>query len=140
MEVPNAFIGKKVQPTADELSNALGPTATLWNQLVDWFAADQHVVEQEWKPSSAKWGWTLLLKLKKRRIAYLAPCAGCFRVSFVLGDRAVAAARQSGLPKSVLNLLDAAPRYAEGTGLRLLVKGTKDLGPIRKLAIVKLEN
>jgi hypothetical protein len=40
----------------------------------------------------------------------------------------------------VLKLLDEAPRYAEGTGLRLMVKGPKDLAAIRKLALVKLAN
>jgi hypothetical protein len=138
MDVQNAFIGKKVQPTAEELSNALGPTATLWKQLLDWFSEEQHDTDQDWKSSSPRYGWTLLLLLKKRRIAYLSPCVGCFLVSFVLGDRAVAAARQSGLSKRALKLLDEAPRYAEGTGLRLIVKSQRDLPAIRKLAIVKL--
>ena len=106
---------------------------------MDWLAT-QGVAEQEWKSSSPKYGWSLRLKLKKRTIVYLGPCDGCFRVAFVLGNRAVAAARQSGLPKPVLKLLDEAPRYAEGTGLRLMVKGPKDLAAIRKLALVKLAN
>jgi hypothetical protein len=106
---------------------------------VDWLA-EQGVVEQEWKSSSPKYGWSLLLKLKKRTIVYLSPCAGCFRASFVLGDRAVAAARQSDLAKSTLKLLDKAPHYAEGTGLRLMVKDPKDLTAIRKLALIKLAN
>jgi hypothetical protein len=140
MDLPNAFIGKKAQPTAEEISAALGPTATLWNQLLDWFAKEQRVSDREWKSSSPKYGWTLVLAFKKRRIVYLGPCAGCFRVSFVLGDRAVAAARVSSLPKPVLKLLDGAPHYAEGTGMRLIVKSAKDLPAIRKLAQVKLAN
>lgn len=80
------------------------------------------------------------LKLKKRIIASLGPCDGCFRVAFVLGDRAVAAAKQSDLPKSTLKLLDEAPRYTEGTGLRLMVKAKKDLASVRKLALIKLAN
>jgi hypothetical protein len=139
MEFPNAFIGKTSLPTAKEIATALGATATLWKQLVDWLA-EQGVAEEEWKSGSVKYGWSLRLKLKKRTIVYLGPCAGCFRVAFVLGDRAVAAARQSGLSKSTLHLLDEAPRYAEGTGLRLMVKAPKDLAAIRKLALIKLAN
>jgi len=105
MEIPNAFIGQPAQPTDAEIAAALGPTAETWKQLLDWLAA-QGASIQEWKSSSPKYGWSLLLKLKKRTIVYLAPCDGCFRVSFVLGDRAVAAARQSDLPKPVLKLLD----------------------------------
>jgi len=107
--------------------------------LLDWLA-EQDVTGQEWQSVSPKYGWGLRLKLKKRTIVYLGPCDGCFRVAFVLGDGAVAAARQSGLPKTALKLLDEAPHYAEGTGLRLIVKAQKDLAAIRKLALIKLAN
>lgn len=140
MDLPNAFIGKTLPPTPEELSSTLGQTSTVWNQLVDWFAKEQDASGHEWKSTAPKYGWTLLLMLKKRRIAYLIPCAGCFRVSFVLGDRAMAAAREAGLPRPVLKLLDEAPHYAEGTGLRLVVKSVKDLPAIRKLAQIKLAN
>ena len=139
MDTPNAFIGKTAPPTQNEIDAALGATADVWNQLLHWFA-EQGVADQEWKSSSPKYGWSLRLKLKKRTIVYLAPCEGCFRVAFVLGDRAVAAARQSDLSKTTLKLLDDAPRYAEGTGVRLIVKATKDLASVRKLAAIKLAN
>jgi hypothetical protein len=139
MEPANALIGKAAQPTETEVAAALGSTAELWNQLLDWLA-EQGIVEQEWSSYSQKAGWSLRLKLKKRTIVYLSPCDGCFRVSFALGDRAVAAARQGGLSKSVLQLLDDAPRYAEGTGVRLMVKAPRDMAAIRKLALIKLAN
>lgn len=142
MDNPNAFIGKKTQPTADEILAALGTTAGVWNEIITWLAEKHGVAVQEWKPvSPLKYGWSLRLKLKQRTIIYLGPCANCFKVSFVLGDRAVAAARTSNLlPKSVLKLLEEAPHYAEGTGLRLLVKSAKDLPAIRTLAEIKLAN
>jgi hypothetical protein len=139
MEVPNAFIGKKTVPTAEELSTALGTSAEIWKQLVDWLA-EQNVTEEEWKSYSIKAGWVLRLKAKKRTIIYLSPCAGCFRVAFVLGDKAAGAARQGDLSKSTLKLLDEAPRYAEGTGLRLMVKAVKDLASAKKLALLKMAN
>jgi hypothetical protein len=139
MQVENAFIGRTILPTPQEVAAALGSTAELWTQLVDWLA-EQGVADQEWKSSSVKYGWSLRLKLKKRTIVYLAPCDGCFLVSFALGDRAITAARQGDLSKSTLKLLDEAPRYAEGTGMRLMVKAQKDLAAIRKLALIKLAN
>jgi len=108
-------------------------------QLVDWLA-EQGVSGQEWKSSGMKYGWSLRLKQKKKNIVYLSPCAGCFRVAFVLGDRAVEAARNSGLSKTTVQVLDEAPHYPEGTGVRLMVKSAKDLADIRKLALVKLAN
>jgi Protein of unknown function (DUF3788) len=139
MEIVNAFIGKAAQPTEAEVAAALGSTAALWKQLVDWLA-EQGAGEREWNSSGAKNGWSLRLKHKKRNIVYLSPCAGCFRVAFALGDRAVAAARKSDLAKSALRLIDEAPRYAEGTGVRLMVKAAKDLGAIKKLALIKMAN
>jgi hypothetical protein len=139
METPNAFIGKATLPTEHEVSAALGSTAEVWKQLVNWLA-EQGVADQEWKSSSPKYGWSLRMKLKKRTIVYLGPCNGCFRAAFVLGDRAVAAARKSDLSKTALKLLDEAPRYAEGTGVRLMVRASEDLADVRQLAIIKLAN
>lgn len=140
MDHPNAFIDKSKAPTAAELASALGPTAGLWNQLVEALTAELGITEQEWYSLKPKYGWTLLLKCKKRRIVYLGPCDGCFRVSMILGDKAMAAARATNLPKYVVKLLDEAPHYPEGTGLRFLVKNAKDLPAIRKLAQIKLAN
>ena len=139
METQNAFIGKTTKPTEAEVAAALSSTAALWKQLVNWMA-EQGVGESEWNSYSPKAGWALKLKQKKRTIVYLAPCAGCFRVAFALGDKAVAAARKVDQAKSTLKLLDEAPRYAEGTGVRLMVKDAKDLTVIKKLALIKLEN
>jgi hypothetical protein len=139
METVNAFIGKTTRPTEAEVAAALGTTAALWKQLMNWMA-EQGVGECEWNSSGVKYGWSLRLKQKKRNIVYLGPCDGCFRVAFALGDKAVAAARKSDLPKSALKIIDEAPRYAEGTGVRLMVKAEKDLGAIKKLALIKMAN
>jgi hypothetical protein len=139
METVNAFIGRTAVPTAKEVAAALGATAELWDQLVEWMA-EQGAATQEWNSYSPKAGWALRLKVKKRNIVYLGPCDGCFRVALILGDKAVATARQSNLAKSTLKLLDEAPRYPEGTGLRLVVKAQKDLAAIKKLALIKMAN
>ena len=139
MEVLNAFIGKKEQPTRQEVATALGPATGPWNDLIDSMAADLAVSTQEWKGIYVdKYGWSLQLKLKKRTIAHLAPCRGCFRVAFILGDKALAAAKAAKLPKKILQALAVAPHYPEGTGLRLVVTKPSDLAPIRKLAEIKL--
>jgi len=137
---PNAFIGSARQPDDAELSAALGPAKALWDGLIAYLAAEHKVDVQEWHCYSAKHGWSLRLRRGKRAIVYLAPCAGCFRVAFVLGDKAVAAARRSDLSQRVIAMLDTAERYPEGTGLRLEVRGSRDIPTVRKLARIKLEN
>jgi len=50
----------------------------------------------------------------------------------------VAEARAARLPRKIHQALAEAPRYPEGTGLRLVVKKAADLAAIRKLAEIKL--
>lgn len=140
MDVPNAFVGRIERPTEKEVSTALGSSAGVWTQLVHWFAEQEGVTVQEWKSISPKYGWSLRLKLKARTIVHLAPCHDCFRVAFILGDKAVKAALHTDLPKSVTKAIADAPRYAEGTGIRLMIRNADDLGAIRKLAAIKLAN
>ncbi len=140
MDNPNAFIGKTAKPAAEEVSAALGSSASTWKDLIDWLAKERGITGQEWKSISPKYGWSLRLKLKKRTIVHLSPCNGSFRVVFILGDKAVKAALQSDLPKDIAKLIEDAPRYTEGTGVRLEVKNARDLPAIRKLVGVKLAN
>ena len=138
--LPNAFIDKSKKPTAAELTAALGPAKALWDQLLAGLADEQNLTVQEWNSYSRKAGWSLRLKLKDRNILYLTPCQGCFFVSFALGDKAVRAARQSGLPPSVIKIINEARRYAEGTGIRIEMKKPKDIEIAKKLAAIKLAN
>jgi hypothetical protein len=108
--------------------------------LVSELAKEHEVTEREWNSYSKKAGWSLRLKRKKRVIVYLAPCRGCFRVAFILGDKAVKAAREVKLPARVLKIIDEAPHYAEGTGVRLEVKTVADVVVVKRLAAVKLQN
>src|SRR6478609_2518897 len=112
MEVLNAFIGKPDRPTQAELSAALGPAASLWNELIDEVGEDAGTLSEEWKGIYVnKYGWSLRLKKKGRNIVYLGPCNGCFGVGFIFSDKAVEAAKHARLPKAVSQALATAPHY-----------------------------
>jgi hypothetical protein len=136
----NAFIGRTSRPSDADLESVLGGAKPLWDHLIADLAAEHQVTIQEWRSYSVKSGWALRLKRGKRTIVWLAPCAGSFQVAFIFGDRAVLAARESGLSDRVVRMLDAAPRYPEGTALRLQIKSARDLAVVKKLALLKLEN
>ena len=139
--MPNAFIGKRETPTDDDLAAELGRSAKgLWDRLLAGLAEQHNIVTREWHSYSPKAGWSLRLKRDKRTILYLSPCRGCFRASFALGGKAVEAARASGLPPSVIRIIDSAKRYAEGTGVRIDVNGPADIAVVEKLAAIKLAN
>lgn len=134
----NAFIGKTTAPTAAELAAALGPAAGAWRGLLEHLARDHAPVSREWKCFSPKWGWSLRVLRRKRTILWLSPARDVFTVLFILGDRAVRATRRAGLPVIIARRLAAAPRYPEGTGLRLDVRSPRSLPALRRLAAIKL--
>jgi hypothetical protein len=138
--VPNAFVGRRQKPTERDLTAALGATKPLWDGLLDDLAAGSGADTREWKSYSPGTGWALRVMRGRRTIVWLAPCPGCFRVTFVLGDRAIRAASCAKLSRQTLRALAEAPRYPEGTAVGLLVKRARDLPGVRKLAVVKLES
>ncbi len=141
MDTANAFLGRANAPSDAEISAALGPAASLWSALIDEVTADAGKLTQEWKGIFVnKYGWSLRLKQKSRNIIFMSPCHNCFRVAFTLSDKAVTAAKEAHLPKAVSQALATAPKYPEGTGLRLTVNRPGDLPAIRKIARIKLAN
>jgi hypothetical protein len=137
---PNAFIGRTEPPTERALAAALGAAKPFWDAIVEEMARELGLAEREWKSYGVKYGWAFRLKKGKRNIVHLAPGQGSFEVLFILGDRAVSAARAGKLGARATKLFDAAPRYPEGTGLRFEVRSARDIPLIKKLAKIKLEN
>ncbi len=73
-------------------------------------------------------------------VLYMTPGRGSFLASFALGEKAVRAAHASGLPRPVLDVVDAARVYAEGRGVRLEVRTADDVVNVEALAAVKMAN
>ena len=103
-------------------------------------AEDCNLTAKEWNSYSRKAGWALRLKRGERNIVYLSPGEGCFMASFVLGDKAVGAARAGKLPQSAIDIIDCAKRYAEGTAVRLDVRTPRQIALVKKLVAIKLDN
>jgi len=62
------------------------------------------------------------------------------KMGFVFGDRAVAVIEQSNLPKEIKEILRNAKKYAEGRGLSIEVESPEQIGIIRKLVGIKIQN
>jgi hypothetical protein len=137
---PNAFIGKTEKPTDAELTVALGPARATWDQLVTDLAQEYGANVQEWNSYSPKAGWSLRVKRKARTIVWLSPREGSFIVAFILGDKAMQAARSSKLPQRIVKILTEAPKYPEGTGVRITLKSARDLPAVKTFAAIKLAN
>ena len=134
----NAFINKTKQPTDVEIAAALGPARVVWDQLLAELSVGHGVNTHEWKSYSVKTGWALRVKRKARTVVWLEPSEGCFTVLFILGEMAMQAAGQTKLPQRIVKAMNEAPKYPEGTGVRLVVKTARDIGSLMKLAAIKL--
>jgi hypothetical protein len=136
----NAFADYEKRPTEKELARALAQVDNLWMDLVADLKRDLKLDNEEWNTSSVKAGWSLRLQLKKRNIVYLGPGVGCFQASFILGKKATVAARNSKLPARILNMIDTAKHYPEGTAVRIEVRNAEDAKIAKTLAKIKVEN
>jgi hypothetical protein len=133
----SAFDEKARHPTDDQLRAVLGRAYGPWRRLLNLVAERIDSVAEVWKFGT---GWSLRLLHKDRVIVYLIPQQNQFLVSFALGDKAVAAAHAAKLSAAVLRIIDDAPRYAEGRGVRIPVRGSRQLTTLARLAQIKHEN
>lgn len=136
----SAFTDKAQSPSDVSLIEALGKSYRAWTRLIETISEDLGPVSLEWGFTSASTGWGLRIRLKKRVIVYLTPNRGYFTVSFALGEKAVRAANELGLPQPVLEVIEAAPRYAEGRGVRFVVRHLNQVRSLSMLARIKHEN
>jgi uncharacterized protein YdhG (YjbR/CyaY superfamily) len=134
----SAFDEESHPPEPGGLEAVLGQSADLWDQLVTHVAEAYPPITQLWHFAGAKYGWSLRLKRRDRIVLYMTPQPGSFLLGVVLGETAAQAAHDSGLPEPVLALIDGAPRYGEGRGIRLAVSTGDDLAAARTLAALKM--
>ena len=136
----SSLADKSHEPTDDDLHAVLGKAQTVWTDLIE--SVDQRIgpISQVWGYTSKTTGWGLRLKQKDRIILYMTPQLGKFLVSFALGEKAVAEAKRSKLSATLLTAIDAAPRYAEGRGLRLEVSKKLQVSELAALAEIKSKN
>lgn len=135
----SAFDDEATPPSDAALKKALGRTSASWMRLKDGLHAAHGPLTDEWGFPGKAYGWSLRIKdRKKRAIVHMTPCRGHFLASFALGEKACAEAHERGLPAPVLAAIDAAPRYAEGRGVRMPVRSRKDVERVEALIEIKL--
>ncbi|MCL2325498.1 MAG: DUF3788 domain-containing protein [Proteobacteria bacterium] len=134
------FGEKALIPDEKMLAEALADSKIFWNTIKDNVASVCGSITEEWKYYSKRAGWTLVVKSGKRTILYLVPSDGCFKVNFVFGEKAVAAAIDDELPKYVVALIMDAPQYVEGRPFMKYVETDADAGIVKKLIEIKHRN
>jgi hypothetical protein len=136
----NYFMDKSVKPEDKTLKKALGDTSKYWIDIKSYIAENYPGTAEEWKKYGEKYGWTLKTLLKKRNLFFFAAYDGYFNITFIFGDKAVAIVEKSDLPKSIIEKLCNSKKYMEGRGINIEVKKQKDVGIIKKLIDIKVNN
>lgn len=126
------------RPETTALRARLGDAAPLWKDAVGLTRERSPTLTEAWHFAGPRVGWTLRLVEGARILVYLTPGQGRFRVGMVLGRKAVAAARLAGLSQAAARILDAAPAYAEGHGVRFEVASGADMRPFQELLAIKV--
>ncbi|HUJ43016.1 MAG TPA: DUF3788 family protein [Opitutaceae bacterium] len=109
-----AFPDEKRRPADSDLPGALGGAHAPLQGVLDRLRAGHPAVTAEWKYSPRS-GWHLIYSLKQRRLFYLVLQRGNFRLSLILGGKAIAALQAGPCARKMPALLKAAQRYPEGT-------------------------
>jgi len=133
------FDDEAAPPEDPALEEMLGRATGLWTRLREDLQSAHGPLVEEWHFSGKAYGWSLRLKRGKGTIVHMTPCRAYFLASFALGEKACLAAHAGGLPSPVLKLIDDAPRYAEGRGVRIPVRTKRDVESIARLVAIKLE-
>lgn len=123
-------------PDSGELAEALGEAQANWDLLVERVCERLPGVTPEWGYPGKKFGWSLRLKLGKKVVLYMTPGDRKFLASVSLGEKALEKAR-AGLPAWLLDIIEAAPRYAEGRGVRVETNRDTDVEAIAEVVVVK---
>lgn len=122
-------VSEVVPPTLE----TLGPVRPLWEAWLEELTATFGATHTEWKTVSKDAPPSLRVLKGKRTIVWLSPKEGCFQAAYAIGEKAVQTA-----PKKLTALLEAAPRYPEGRGVRIEVKSEAELPVLRLLTALKL--
>lgn len=125
-------------PDARHWKTVLGHAYATWAGIVGIVEELASPLDIEWKPSKIAFGHVCLLRHQKRTFVYLLREKTSVTVAIVLGGRAYSLAMAGTLSTAFQTSLTEARPYAEGRGIRVSVKTTRDLATIRKLVAIKL--
>jgi Protein of unknown function (DUF3788) len=134
-----AFLDKSHPPQTAELKKTLGRSAAVWEAILTRIATTYPPVTAEWNFSGVKYGWALRLKQKDRVIVHLTPQDGQFLAGLVVGEKAAARSKRE-FSKAACAAIDAAPRYAEGIGVRLTIARSRDAAVVDELLAAKMRD
>jgi hypothetical protein len=109
-------------------------TGLAWDSLLALLESECGAGKREWYQYSKNAPPSLRVKRGERTVVYLLPGEDGFTASFAMGAKALALAREAGLGP----YLEGARKYAEGTAVRVVVRGMEEVAVVVALARAKV--
>lgn len=132
------FTEKQTEPTETDLENVLGDTFSMWKELAAYTREMYPNALEKWHFSGEKYGWGFRISDSKRVLVYLLPRDRFFKVAFVFGQKATDVILKSTISETIKTELMEAKAYAEGRGIRIEVRDTKQIDDLKTLIHVKI--
>ncbi|HWA28933.1 MAG TPA: DUF3788 family protein [Lacunisphaera sp.] len=108
-----AFPDSLHMPAEQELAAAVGPAYSPAHETILQLHAAHPTVTTAWQ-FSPRCGWYQVHLLGKRRLLYLVPKRGAFRLAMIVGRKAVARLQGGPYGRRIAKLLKSAKHYPEG--------------------------
>ncbi|MFA5257559.1 MAG: DUF3788 family protein [Opitutales bacterium] len=134
----SALSDSKAPPSRQDLADVLGGLASTWASVHASVEGLAGPLTDEWKHYGKASGWVLRLKSGKRTLVYLAPQDKHFLAAVTLGEKAVAAAKDSTLSDATKDAVAGARKYVEGRSIRINVRDDSTIADIVGLIRLKL--
>ena len=126
----------KHQPDELELREAVGDSFDLIKSTVEKLRSEFSDLIGVWKYYKST-GWHQVYETKGKRMFYLIPHQDNFRFSVILGDKAITKIRSGAFPDYIIEIIDSAKKYPEGTPC-MLNKENYDVDTVIKLLKIKM--
>ena len=137
----SAFDDKGNTPNDGMVSDVLGETTQIWEELHAHVKNHYPNITGEWKHYGKAAGWTYKLISNRRNLLFFVPRTDCFRLRIVLGEKAAECAETDNeLPNDVKKSICAATPYIEGRSIDIDVNRREQVETIKRLLRIKYEN
>ena len=130
------FVDQNHAPLPEELKAALGPAASLWDEMLH-FIADNYQIPAEFNFGGKKYGWNLWYRKGGKSLVVLFPQQGYFVAQVVLGREQVENAMGLALGEKVGGLLRETPQLHDGKWLFIHAGDANDVKDIEQLLLIK---
>ena len=128
------FTNREHKPVMNEVLDALGARAVLWQKLTQ-DMAENYAIPEEWNFGGKS--WNMWYRKSGKTLVTLYPQAKGFVAQIVLGKEQAAQALAMTLGKNAGTVLRETPQLHDGRWLFIKVKTAKDISDIEALLALK---